>query len=149
MSPGHKIFLDTSVIIAAVFSETGGARKLLRLGEVGMIQLVIGMNVLRESESVVRRKVPDSLPRLAHLLETARFDTVSKPPEEVIEKARNIVEYRPDAYVLAEAMKAEPDWFITHDKEQFLEIGQDARLSFRVGTPGDLIQALDNELSQD
>lgn len=149
MNPSHKIFLDTSVIIAAVFSDTGGARKLLRLGEVGVIQLVIGPNILRESENVVRRKVPDSLPRLAHLLEIARCDTTSKHPEEVIEKARNIVEYRPDAYVLAEAMEAEPDWFITHDKEHLLGIGQDTRLSFRVGTPGDLIQALEDELSQE
>ena len=53
----HRIFLDTSVIFAAVLSETGGARTLFRLGEVGLLQLIVGSNVLRECEEVVR--VPD------------------------------------------------------------------------------------------
>ncbi|MFO8036785.1 MAG: PIN domain-containing protein [Anaerolineales bacterium] len=144
-NPIHKIFLDTSVIIAAVFSETGGARKLLKLGEMGMIQLVVGPRVLRECEDVVRRKVPASLPRLAYLLEIAQVDTTAAAEEEMMDAAKNIVEYRPDAYILAEAMGAKPDWLITHDKEHFLKIRQDAGLPFKVGTPGDFIQSLEEE----
>lgn len=145
MSLKNRIFLDTSTIVAAVFSETGGARKLFQLGEVEVLQLVIGPNVLRECEDVLRRRMPGSLPKLAHMLELARVETASQPPAELIEEARSIVEYRPDAYVLAEAMAAEPDWFITHDKEHFLDVRPVSRLSFRVGTPGDLIQFLEDE----
>lgn len=148
-NPTHKVFLDSSVIIAAVFSETGDSRKLLKLGELGMIHLVVGPHVLRECESVVRRKVPDSLPRLAYLLEVARVDTAAAADEGVIEAARAIVEYLPDAYVLAEAMGAEADWFVTHDKEHLLNLRQNSELPFRMWTPGDFIQSLEDELLGD
>ena len=148
MKRSHRIFLDTSVIFSAVLSETGGARKLFRLGEVGVIQLIVGPQVLRECEEVVRRKLPASLPTLAHLLELGLVEIVSQSQKEFIDQSHAIVAYQPDAYVLAEAMGAEPDWFVTHDKEHFLKIRQDPRLPFQVGTPGDLIQALEDEFTQ-
>ena len=148
MKRSHRIFLDTSVIFSAVLSDTGGARKLFRLGEAGVIQLVVGPNVLRECEEVVRCKVPASLPTLAYLLELGLVEMRSQPLDDFIEQAQAIVAYQPDAYVLAEAMGAEPDWFVTHDKEHFLKIRQDARLKFQVGTPGDLIQHLEDEFTQ-
>jgi predicted nucleic acid-binding protein len=144
----RRIYLDTSVIFAAVLSETGGARKLFRLGEAGVIQLIVGPNVLRECEQVIRRKLPASLPTLAALLELGRFEISTRSPEDFIEQANTIVAYSPDAYVLAEAMGAEPDWFITHDKAHFLNINPGSSLLFRFGTPGDLIQALADEFTQ-
>jgi predicted nucleic acid-binding protein len=148
MGRNRRIFLDTSVIFAAVLSETGGARKLFRLGEAGVIQLIVGPNILRECEEVIRRKVPASLPTLAYLLELGQVEVSISPPDELVEQAYAIVEYLPDAHVLAEAMSAEPGWFVTHDKEHFLKVRQDSRLAFRIGTPGDLIQALENEFTQ-
>lgn len=148
MQKNHRIFLDTSVIIASVLSESGGARQLFRLGEIGFFQLIVGPNVLRECEEVVLCKVPASLPTLAYLLDLGQVETSSNPPSELVERAYAIVEYQPDALILAEAMHAEADWFITHDKAHFLMMNQDARLSFRIGTPGDLIQTLDDEFTQ-
>lgn len=144
MRSSHRIFLDTSVIVSAVLSDTGGARKLFRLGEAGVIQLIVGPNVLRECEEVVRRKLPTSLPALAYLLELGLVEIAPQPLDDSIDQAKAIVAYPPDAYVLA----AEPDWFVIHDKEHFLKIRQDSRLPFQVGTPGDLIQALENEFTQ-
>lgn len=59
MQPGKppKVFLDTSVIIAAVLSRTGGARELFYLGEAAILQPRVGENVLRECEAIVQRKV--------------------------------------------------------------------------------------------
>ena len=54
MTPkNHRVFLDTSVIFAAVLSPTGGARKLFLLGEAGLLQLVVGPTVLNECQDVV------------------------------------------------------------------------------------------------
>ena len=148
MRSRYKIFLDTCVIFAAVLSETGGARKLFRLGEGGVIKLIVGSNVLRECEEVVRRKVPSSLPTLAYLLELGMVEISAQSPEAFIEQAKDIVVHEPDAYVLAEAMAVEPDWFITHDKAHFLDADLDSSLSIRIGTPGDLIQALADDFTQ-
>jgi predicted nucleic acid-binding protein len=137
----RKVFLDASVIFAAVLSPTGGARKLFQLGEAGMLKLVIGPNVLRECDEVVRRKAPSSLPALAQLLALGRVDTSIAPTKRHIVIARSMVEYGPDALVLAEAISARPDWFVTRDKEHFLK-ERKASVIFSIGTPGDLIQAL-------
>lgn len=144
MKRRHRIFLDTSAILAAVFSETGGARKLFQLGEAGILQLIVGPNVLRECEEVLRRKVPASLPTLAYLLELGMVEVATKPSDDFIEQATAMVAYKPDAYVLAEAVGAEPDWFITHDKAHFLSAKPGSNLTIRIGTPEDLIQALED-----
>ena len=144
----HRIFLDTSVIFAAVLSETGGARKLFRLGEAGVLQLIVGSNVLRECEQVVRRKAPASLPTLAYLLELGMVEITTRSTDDFVEQANAIVAYEPDACVLAEAIGAEPDWFITHDKAHFLNANPDSSLTIRIGTPGDLIEALEDEFTQ-
>ena len=148
MKRSHRVFLDTSVIFAAILSESGGARVLFRLGEAGVLQLIVGSNVLRECEEVVRRKAPASLPTLAYLLELGMVEITTRSPNEFIEQAKAIVAYEPDAYILAEAMAAEPDWFITHDKSHFLNVNLGSSLTFRIGTPGDFIQALEDEFTR-
>jgi predicted nucleic acid-binding protein len=148
MTPKNpKVFLDTRVIFAAVLSPTGGARKLFQLGEAGMPQLVIGPNVLRECDAVVRRKAPSSLPALAQLLALGQVETAIAPAKRQIVLARSMVEYEPDALVPAEAISARPDWFVTHDKEPFLKKRKGPGLTFSIGTPGDLIQALKDDFT--
>lgn len=140
-----KIFLDTSVLFSAVLSQTGGARELFHLAEAGLLQLIVGPTVLREADEVVHRKAPTSLPLLAQLLEAGQVETCSAPTPKQIESARNLVAYIPDARVLAEAIRAEPDWFATHDKEHFLKAKKGINLSFEIGTPGDLLQRFKDE----
>lgn len=77
---------------------------------------------------------------LAQLLEIGKVHTVSAPTPKQIESARKLVAYSPDAHVLAEAIRAEVDWFVTHDKERFLKAKAAMNLPFEIGTPGDLLQ---------
>jgi predicted nucleic acid-binding protein len=70
----RKVFLDTSVVFAAVLSDQGGARVLFRLAEIGAIRLMIGPSVLKEADEVVRRKAPKSMPLLAQLLDAAHVE---------------------------------------------------------------------------
>lgn len=145
---GPKVFLDTSVIIAAVLSPTGGGRALFYLGEAGILRLVVGPNVLREADEVVRRKMPQSLSLLAQLLAAGLVETCSAPTKQQVEAAQTFVQYSPDAYVLAEAIQARPDWFITHDKEHFLKSRLNEGLPFKAGTPGDLLQKLKEDYNR-
>jgi predicted nucleic acid-binding protein len=142
---GLRIFLDSSVIFAAVLSPTGVARKLFHLAEAGLLKLIVSPNVLRECDEVVRRKSPSSLPPLAQLLATAAVETCPTPTSRQLATAKVYVKYLPDAHVLAGAIHASPDWLVTHDKEHFLKVRAESKLPFRIGTPGDLIQALKDE----
>ena len=142
-----KVFLDTSVIFAAVFSRTGGARRLFHLGEAGALSLIVGPTVLREADEVVRRKIPASLPILAQLLSVGQVETSQIATQKQLDMALTYVLYFPDACVLAEAIQSDPDWFVTHDKEHFLKRQINMDFSFKVGTPGDLLQNIKNDFS--
>ncbi len=143
MNPRNlRIFLDTTVVFAAVLSPTGGARMLFRLGETGLIKLLTGPSVLREADEVVRRKIPASLPGLAHLLRVGLVEVCEPALAGHLQQAANLVRYPPDARVLAEAIRAAPDWFATHDREHFLREKSLQELPFKVGTPGDILQSI-------
>jgi predicted nucleic acid-binding protein len=143
-----RLFLDTSVIIAAVLSPSGGARKLFHLGGAGLMRLVVGPTVLLECQRVVQRKNPTTLPTLAQLLGSGLVETSNAPTSRQVDVARVHVQYAPDAHVLAEAMLAKPDWFVTHDKEHFLKHRSRIDLPFEIGTPGDVLQRFMDDLTQ-
>lgn len=146
MKAPPKVFLDTSVIFAAVLSPEGGARMVLCLGESGLIHLWIGRRVLRECESVIRRKAAHTLPDLALLLDVANIQIGAEADETSLTRARRLVAYPPDALVLAEAIQVRPDWFLTHDHQHFLNISTD--VPFRIGTPGDFLTWFKERVSE-
>ncbi len=141
-----KLFLDTSVIIAALMSPTGGARLLFHLGESNILCLTVGRSVMQEAEAVISRKAPHLLVDLAQLLDETRVDIGENPSDENISTANQLVDYSPDVLVLAEALQVRPDWFITHDREHFLNNSKLQSLSFRIGTPGNVLVWLREQL---
>lgn len=134
-----SIYLDTSALFAAVFSETGGARALLKLGELNAITLYVGSRVLIEADEVFRRKAPDLLPRLAALLAQANVRVGPPADETSLAQATAAIGYAPDAAILAEALAARADFFATHDAAHFLQNPRLDALPCRVGSPGDAL----------
>lgn len=143
-----KIFLDTSVIFAAVFSPDGGSRLLFRLGEADLLDIWVGKSVIREADEVVRRKASHTLPDLAILLDIVHVSTGRAPGIRELKKANELVNYPPDVQVLAEALMVAPDWFITLDRKHFLENRYLAKLPFRIGTPGDFLEAFKQNINK-
>lgn len=110
---------------------------LLKLGEAQAMKLVVSSQVLKEIESVLRRKAPQNLGVLALLLDRSRIQIISQIPKEQITLCQSIVDYQPDATVLAAAWAAEVDYFVTLDNKHFLDNQQlHIRAPFPVGTPG-------------
>ena len=131
------IFLDTSALFSGIWSATGGARMLLKLGEAHAVKLSVSSHVLTEIESVLRRKSPQSLGTLALLLDRSRIAVVSSASESHIVIFQSVVNYTPDAIVLAAAWTAGVDYFVKLDRKHFLN-NQQLRdiVPFAVGTPG-------------
>lgn len=134
-----KIFLDTSAIIAAVMSPSGGARLLFHLSQAGAVRLVVGKGILQETEDVLKRKAPHLIGLFAQLFAEANVETAQEPNSEQLERAKSLLEYAPDVKVLAQAISANPDWLVSHDKEHFLGNSALDDLPFNIGTPGDVI----------
>ena len=142
-----KVFLDTSVIVAALMSPTGGARLLFHLAQAGAINLVVGPGVLEETETVLRRKAAHLLVTLVQLLDEANLEVCEAHTPVEQQQAESLLAYLPDARVLAEALHAQPDWFVTHDKEHFLSNPALAseQFAFKIASPGDILAWLRNE----
>ena len=119
---------------------------LFRLGEAGVLTLTVGKIVLQEADEVLLRKAPELRTLLAQLLDTARVKIGDTPSEEHFEKANALMEYAPDAQVLAEAIQAAPDWFTSHDREHFLGNPDLAKLPFQIGSPGDVLAWIRTQL---
>ena len=72
MKPKPRLFLDTSALFAGIWSAEGGARMLLKLGEAGVVELLVSSQVLEEIEDVIRRKAAQLLGTLALLLDRSQ-----------------------------------------------------------------------------
>ncbi len=134
-----KVFLDTSVLFAAVHSDTGGARLILKLGEAGAISLWVGPWVLKEAEGVLNRKSPRSKGYFALLLDRSRVTVGKEANESALHKAKSVIEYLPDAQVVAEALMVEADYFVSFDLKHLVGNPRAGELPFPVGTAGDFL----------
>ncbi len=135
-----RVFLDTSVLFAAVQSETGGARLILKLGEAGLISLWIGPWVLEEAERVLDRKSPKSKKYFSLLLDCSKIKIGDKANENLINQALSVINYLPDAQILAEALTSEVDYFVSFDRKHLVGNPRAEKLPFPIGTPGDFLK---------
>lgn len=134
------VFLDSSAVFAAILSPTGGARQILRLGEVGQIHLLVSGAVLAEVERTLREKLPEHMANLALWLDAAHVAVVSAPRKAAVTRLRAWLAYAPDALVLAAAVSADADFFVTLDRKHFLgNAPLRAALPFPLGMPGDYL----------
>ena len=63
-----RIFFDASALFAAVYSPTGAARELLRLGLDGSVKLVTNQIAIEEAERNLARKAPEGVTIIRALL---------------------------------------------------------------------------------
>jgi predicted nucleic acid-binding protein len=146
--PEARVFLDTSALFAAVLSATGGARAILKLGESRAIRVWVGPAVLREADEVFRRKAPDLLPLLAALLHQAQTQVGPTATAEQQARAAALVDYAPDAQIVAEALACQADCLVTHDQEHLLRNPRLESQLCKVGTPGDCLAWLRQRLTE-
>jgi predicted nucleic acid-binding protein len=140
MTPIPDIFLDTSALFASIWSATGGARMLLKLGEAGVIRLQVSSQVLIEVENVLRRKSPESLGALALILDQSQITVASIASTEHLTTCQTHISYPADAVIVAVAWSSNVDYFVTLDRKHILDNPLlHTAVPFPIGTPGDCL----------
>jgi predicted nucleic acid-binding protein len=139
MTPRPLLFLDTSALFSAIWSESGGARLLLRLGEAEAVDLVAGTQVLAELDATLRAKKPEALLLFARLLDRCRLAVAPVPPAETVRLCLAFGLHPGDARVLAEAWSAGVDFFVTHNQHFSANPAARQAVPFPIGTPGDCL----------
>ena len=128
-----KVFIDSSIIIAAVLSPSGGSFRLIRESLFKNYTLLISDYVLEESIRILKTKFPEKTYILPILLENFRFKMTKDPSEKEVEKLIDIIDFK-DAPILAAVIKYKTDYLITLDKKHFLnqkvlEFARDKKIS--------------------
>lgn len=143
-----RVFVDSSVLIAAAISAQGFARDLLVEGFRGHITLQLSTFVLRETERNLQKKRPAGLAAFASFQATL-MSAVVDPPAELVQKLLTTVEPK-DAPIVAAALYAQADYLATYDQKHLLQQKEQIRssLGLEVATPDEVLTAIRGERSE-
>lgn len=135
-----RVFLDSNVVFSGLYSSQGPPGIIVQRHAEGRLKVVISRQVLHEVVRTVTERLPRALPTLRAFLENA-------PPEICADarprEAAKWMEFlhAEDAAILAAAVAARPDYFVTGDRH-FIDnplIARKARLF--IVTPARFIDA--------
>lgn len=133
------VFVDSSVLFAAVCSPTGGSAKLFVLTELKLISSTL---VLTEVERNVRNKLQSyHLIRFFALANKLDISKTRIEKKSVLRAKRVIAEK--DAAILVDAKVAKSDYLVTLDRKDFFQPKVFTYMKpAKVVTPGELITTL-------
>jgi len=136
-----RAFLDTSVLYAAAYSETGASREILRQAIRGAVGLVISQLVLEEARRNLQAKAPEVLTDLDRLCEAVDFEIVRPTVRDIKAAAQYIVPK--DAPIVAAAKRAQVDFLVSLDRRHLVgqpDIAQHSGL--RIVLPDELLEEI-------
>ncbi|RME63693.1 MAG: PIN domain-containing protein [Nitrospirae bacterium] len=148
MQKRFRVFLDTSVLIAGLVSSTGSAREVLRLAELGLIELVISEQVLIEADRNINSKLPELINEFRFFIKKLSPLMVDTPEWEVVQEYITMINPY-DAPILAAADINGVDFLLTWDRTHFIGKQFDLKTPLRVLTPGEFLEYFRNALSED
>ncbi len=125
-----KVFIDSSVLIAAAISPIGSARDLIKSALSNKIKVVLSDLVLEETVRNLSNKAPQALSALQLFLETLNPQVVS-PGKSLIIKAAKVVDIK-DAAIVAGAVKAKADYLVSFDRKHLLQYQKKIESHFKI-----------------
>lgn len=113
--PKPRVFLDSNVVFSGLYFPDGAPGSILEHFVNGELRVVVSQQVLEEVIRTVKEKLPDVLSALRSLLVNTPPEVVSDPKLPDVERWTKKLQFG-DAAILAAAVAAQPDYFITGDK---------------------------------
>lgn len=141
--PKPLVFLDSNVIFSGLYSPDGAPGIILEHFVNGHIRVVISQQVLQEVVRTVKEKLPDSLPSLRTLLVNAPPLAVADPTLPDMKHWTKQLQSG-DAAVLAAAIAARPDYFVTGDRH-FIENPDVKETGLTIVTPSQFLKIVERD----
>ncbi len=101
----RRIFLDSSVIIAACGSRSGASHAVIVMAEIGLFKVLISEQVIEECDRNITKKLPKAIPILKQILSVINPEILPNPAIADVVKWETIIEPK-DAPILAAALLA-------------------------------------------
>lgn len=137
-----KVVLDSSVLIAGIFSSTGASSEIIKACVGGLIDNYISPEIISEvSRNVLRKGSRDSAEMFLKLINSGVFTFVNTPPPSDIARALKHTVSK-DAPILAICFKLPIDYFVTLDQKDFGGLMKENPFHFQVVTPEKVIKQI-------
>lgn len=136
--PKPKVFLDSSALIAGIASSKGAAREILRLAEIGLIEIIVSRQAVVEADRNISAKLPECLDDFRNYLETLAPVLAKDPAPRDILRFSSLIQPH-DAPILAAAVAAQADYLVTWDQKHFMTKGPRALGRPKVMDPGEFL----------
>jgi len=138
-----RAFLDTNVIFSALYSPSGPPADILRLHIEGKIQMVVSRQILEELARTIAAKLPSAATATVQtFLLNAPPEVVADPPLPSVKRWARLVD-PVDAPVIAAAVEAGADYFVTGDEGFLGKASEIAKRGIAVLSPRQFIEALE------
>lgn len=116
-----KVFLDSSVLMAACVSISGASSFILGYSRQKKIIAYVSFDVIGEARKNVRLKLGSlGIRRLSHFIKFANLLLFPSPTAEEIAESEKYIHVK-DAPILAAAKKSQAEFLITLDKKHFMK----------------------------
>ncbi len=135
----RKVFLDTSVLMAATISARGSARDLVNRGFRGEYELIISADVIEECARNLRAKAPEALPLFVAFLTLLTHR--AEPTTERVAQAAATIEPK-DAPIVAAAALVKADYLASYDRRHLLAKRAEIEEAYGIvtATPDDILR---------
>lgn len=135
-----KVFLDSSVLVAACGSKTGASAFVLGYCRKGKIQGFVSVEAVGEAKKNVLLKFGEiEKKRLLYYLKMANLFIVPSSSAEEIARCEKVINSK-DAPILASAIKSSADFLLSLDKKHFFDSKvQKFTRKLKIITPGDFV----------
>ncbi|MEZ4522034.1 MAG: PIN domain-containing protein [Thermomicrobiales bacterium] len=142
MSSRSRVFVDSSVIIAASISSGGYARDLINAGLQHEVVLIWSDLVMEETERNLRAKAPAAVPIFQAFRQTAQIE-VASADRQTTQRAEETVDPK-DAPIVAAAVAGGASWIASYDRRHLLAYRDEIQSEFGVivATPDEIFRQL-------
>jgi predicted nucleic acid-binding protein len=137
-----RVFIDTNVIFSGLYSDHGAPAAVLEYHVRGDIRIIVSQLVLDEVILILRKKLPIGLLALQRLLVNSPPEVVRNPSLEQVERWTEVLSLG-DSAILAAAVQAAPDHFVTGDNHFLKNPGLAKEAVLNIVTPAELVRIIE------
>lgn len=137
-----KVFVDASLIIAALISPTGGSNKLLQDSKNKKLIAITSETVINEVKANLSKIKGVTTDDVNHFIIESKIITRQKVTKKELEIVADILEEK-DRHVLAGAILTKCHYLVSLDKKHLLNENIQKTVDIKLVSPKQLIEALE------
>jgi predicted nucleic acid-binding protein len=132
ISSPARVFIDSSVIIAASISARSYARDLIAAGLRGEVTLIWSDLVSTKTERNLQTKAPNAMPAFRRFRDRLHIESITPDPA-IIRQAEAVIDPK-DVPIVAAAIAGGADWIASYDRRYLLSFMQEILDAFGIAT---------------